>query len=102
MNKSIPTLKDEKSLINDVVDVLILVTPHGNVSDDFEEYAVLRTMTTGYLDKFVDLEENQQSVPNMDAFKKVFSSFESKLNLKRKQNVQLNQIEAKKVKTSVR
>lgn len=95
-------MKDEESLIDDVVHVLILVTPHGNVSDEFKEYAIFRTMTTDYLDKFVDLEKNQQSVPNVDAFRKVFGSFESKLNLKRKQNVQFDQIEAKKVKTSVR
>lgn len=95
-------MKEEKKLIGDVVDVLILVTPHGNVSNEFKGYGIFRTMTTSHLDKFVGTEENQHSVQNVDVFKTVFEDFDSKLNLKRKQNSQLDQVEAKRVRTSVR
>lgn len=101
-DKVFPTLNEEKTPTDGVVDVFILVTPHGNVSDELSEYAIFRTKTTGLLDKFVGIEENQHSLQNMNAFKKVFGSFESKLSLKRKQNAQSDQFEAKKVKTSVR
>lgn len=59
-------------------------------------------MTTGDLDIFAGIDDNQPSLRNVDAFRKVFESLDSKLNLKRKQNTQLNQIEAKKAKKSVK
>lgn len=95
-------MEEEKTPNDNVFDVLILVTPHGNVSDELKECAIFRTMTAGHLDEFVGIEENQHSVQNMNASKKVFGSFECKLNLKRKQNAQSDQIEVKKAKTSVR
>lgn len=95
-------MEAESTPISDVFHVLILVTPHGNDSNEQKECAIFRTMTTSHLDKFVGRKENHPSAQNMDAFKKIFGTYESKLNLKRKQNAQSDQIEAKKVNTSVR
>lgn len=94
-------MKQEKNH-EDFVDVLILVTPHGNVFDESKEFALFRRMTTGHLDKFVGIEDKQDSLQNLDAFQKIFDTVKTKLSLKRKHDTQLNQIEAKQIKISVK